>query len=159
MYSRVYSGDSGENISQVRYGSPSTSLLLPAVNTVMTGWDIVREMMFDSEYFYSSPPSDISSDVTEPELRACQSEVPDWRVEREDCRGSSQQLSQCSSKPQGTSLTRKLRNGLFGKREKSYKGDRWGNVPQMIILYAFFRVSCKPKRGLSEGTRKQANSR
>ena len=75
--------------------------------------------MFDSDYFYSSPPSDISSDVTEPELRACQSEIPDWRVEREDCRGSSQQLSQCSSKPQGTSLTRKLRNGLFIRGESN----------------------------------------
>ena len=82
-------------------------------------------MMFDSEYFYSSAPSDISSDVTEPELRACETESLDWVVEeRRDPRGSTLQQHNYSRKPEGTSLTRKLKNGFFRKREKSYKKDR-----------------------------------
>ena len=81
--------------------------------------------MFDSEYFYSSAPSDISSDVTEPELRACEVESLDWVVEeRGDPRGSRLQQHNYSRKPEGTSLTRKLKNGFFRKREKSYKKDR-----------------------------------
>ena len=80
-------------------------------------------MMFEADYFYSSAPSDISSDVTEPELRACQL--------MEDTMGPSipsippyLQQPQYYRKP-GTkqSLTKKLRIGLFRKGEKS-KGDR-----------------------------------
>ena len=87
----------------------------------------IDHVMFDSEYFYSSAPSDISSDVTEPELRACQIESQEWRVEerRGDPGGSRQQQHHLEHrKPQGTSLTRKLKNGFFRKREKSYKRDR-----------------------------------
>ena len=75
--------------------------------------------MFEADYFYSSAPSDISSDVTEPELRACQI--------MEDTRGPSlppHLHHQYSRKPGAKqSLTKKLRNGLFRKGEKS-KGDR-----------------------------------
>ena len=82
--------------------------------------------MFDSDYFYSSAPSDIS-DVTEPELlSACHNEFhhQPGPVE-EPTRGSNiRQQFQSSRKPEGTSLTRKLRKGLFRKKEKLYLGDR-----------------------------------
>ena len=83
--------------------------------------------MFDSDYFYSSAPSDIS-DVTEPELlSACHNEIHHQRVE-EHTRGARpaniRQQFQNSRKLEGTSLTRKLRKGLFRKKEKLYLGDR-----------------------------------
>lgn len=81
-------------------------------------------MMFEADYFYSSAPSDIS-DVTEPELlSACHSESHNQRME-EPTRGSNiRQQFQPSRKLEGTSLTRKLRKGLFRKKEKLYLGDR-----------------------------------
>ena len=80
--------------------------------------------MFEADYFYSSAPSDIS-DVTEPELlSACHNEFQHQRVE-EPTRGSNiRQQFQSSRKLEGTSLTRKLRKGLFRKKEKLYLGDR-----------------------------------
>ena len=80
-------------------------------------------MMFEGDYFYSSAPSDIS-DVTEPELlSACQRvEEP---VHSQQPRGSNiRQQFQQPRKLEGTSLTRKLRKGLFRKKEKLYLGDR-----------------------------------
>ena len=82
--------------------------------------------MFEADYFYSSAPSDIS-DVTEPELlSACHNEFQHQRVELEQpTRGSNiRQQFQPSRKLEGTSLTRKLRKGLFRKKEKLYLGDR-----------------------------------
>ena len=84
-------------------------------------------MMYDADYFYSSAPSDIS-DVTEPELlSACHNEIQHQRVE-EHSRGARpaniRQQFQNSRKLEGTSLTRKLRKGLFRKKEKLYLGDR-----------------------------------
>ena len=82
------------------------------------------EEMFDSEYFYSSAPSDIS-DVTEPELlSACHNELHHQPVEVPSRGSNIRQQFQSSRKPEGTSLTRKLRKGLFRKKEKLYLGDR-----------------------------------
>ena len=81
--------------------------------------------MYDADYFYSSAPSDIS-DVTEPELlSACQNEFHHQRVEQTLSRGpGTGQQFQPPRKLEGTSLTRKLRKGLFRKKEKLYLGDR-----------------------------------
>ena len=83
--------------------------------------------MFEADYFYSSAPSDLS-DGTEPELlSACHSECQTQRME-EHSRGALQpnirQQFQSQRKLEGTSLTRKLRKGLFRKKEKLYLGDR-----------------------------------
>ena len=83
--------------------------------------------MFEADYFYSSAPSDLS-DGTEPELlSACHSECQTQRME-ERSRGPLQsnmgQQFQSQRKLEGTSLTRKLRKGLFRKKEKLYLGDR-----------------------------------
>ena len=80
--------------------------------------------MYDADYFYSSAPSDIS-DVTEPELlSACQNEFQHQRVEQLTRGPGTGQQFQAPRKLEGTSLTRKLRKGLFRKKEKLYLGDR-----------------------------------